>query len=161
VTRPSLGHIDSCQDRLGERLGGVHFHRALGQLFERDPARERALASGIFNSGAVCGASPTVTEPVDYEAFCQIRGAEPDDAGESEPARSDEAIRFRNREETHDGPTGAEEAVEVRDLGEARVEREGQGDGGDVPAQRELVDSGRFRVQQQSIRISTWIPILK
>ena len=27
---------------------------------------------------AVCGNSPTVTAPVDYEAFCQLRGSEPD-----------------------------------------------------------------------------------
>jgi adenylyltransferase/sulfurtransferase len=32
---------------------------------------------------AVCGAAPTITAPVDYEAFCQIRGAEPDDDGGS------------------------------------------------------------------------------
>ena len=32
---------------------------------------------------AVCGASPTVTAPIDYEAFCQVRGAEPDVDGRS------------------------------------------------------------------------------
>jgi adenylyltransferase/sulfurtransferase len=30
---------------------------------------------------AVCGEAPTVTAPVDYEAFCRIRGAEPDADG--------------------------------------------------------------------------------
>jgi len=41
----------------------------------------RELAVQKDPNCAVCGASPTITAPVDYEAFCQIRGAEPDAGG--------------------------------------------------------------------------------
>jgi sulfur-carrier protein adenylyltransferase/sulfurtransferase len=41
----------------------------------------RELAVQKDPNCAVCGASPTITAPVDYEAFCQIRGAEPDADG--------------------------------------------------------------------------------
>jgi len=43
----------------------------------------RELAVQKDPNCAVCGASPTITEPVDYEAFCQLRGAEPDADGTS------------------------------------------------------------------------------
>ena len=43
----------------------------------------RELAVQKDPNCAVCGNSPTITEPVDYEAFCQIRGAEPDADGTS------------------------------------------------------------------------------
>ena len=46
---------------------------------------------------AVCGASPTVTEPVDYEAFCQIRGAEPDVDGTNVPTISVEDFHGRRQ----------------------------------------------------------------
>jgi adenylyltransferase/sulfurtransferase len=46
---------------------------------------------------AVCGASPTVTEPVDYEAFCQIRGAEPDVDGTNVPTVSVEDFHGRRQ----------------------------------------------------------------
>ena len=41
----------------------------------------RELAVRKDPNCAVCGTSPTITAPVDYEAFCQIRGAEPDADG--------------------------------------------------------------------------------
>jgi adenylyltransferase/sulfurtransferase len=50
---------------------------------------------------AVCGASPTVTAPVDYEAFCQIRGAEPDVAGTNAPVISVEDFNKRRQAGEH------------------------------------------------------------
>ena len=59
---------------------------------------------------AVCGDHPTVTAPVDYEAFCSIRGAEPDSDGTSIPTLSVEDFRRR---------TQAGEAITLLDVREA------------------------------------------
>ena len=59
---------------------------------------------------AVCGTSPTVTAPVDYEAFCAIRGAEPDTDGTNVPTLSVEDFQER---------TQAGEAITLLDVREA------------------------------------------
>jgi len=48
-------------------------------LFDALDFKFRELAVRKDPHCAICGPEPTVTELVDYEAFCQIRGAEPDD----------------------------------------------------------------------------------
>ena len=50
-------------------------------LFDALDFKFRELAVAKDPHCAVCGAEPGITAPVDYEAFCQIRGAEPDDGG--------------------------------------------------------------------------------
>jgi len=50
-------------------------------MFDALDFKFRELAVAKDPLCAVCGASPSITAPVDYEAFCQIRGAEPDDDG--------------------------------------------------------------------------------
>jgi len=70
----------------------------------------RELAVKKNPNCAVCGASPTVTAPVDYEAFCSIRGAEPDSDGTSIPTLSVEDFRER---------TQAGEAITLLDVREA------------------------------------------
>jgi len=57
-----------------------------------------------------------------------------DDPRETDPTRGHETHRAIKGEEPHDRPSETEEAVEVRDLGKARVEREGERERGDVPA---------------------------
>ncbi len=44
---------------------------------------------------AVCGAHPTVTEPIDYEEFCQIRGVESDTGGANVPLITAEEVKRR------------------------------------------------------------------
>ena len=46
---------------------------------------------------AICGTSPTVTAPVDYEAFCQVRGADPDNDGTSIPLITVEDFQERRQ----------------------------------------------------------------
>ena len=50
-------------------------------MFDALDFKFRELAVAKDPHCAVCGAEPSITAPVDYEAFCQIRGAEPDDGG--------------------------------------------------------------------------------
>ena len=45
-------------------------------VFDALDFKFRELSIAKNKECAVCGASPTVTAPVDYEAFCQVRGAE-------------------------------------------------------------------------------------
>jgi len=52
-------------------------------MFDALDFKFRELAVAKDPHCAVCGSAPTITAPVDYEAFCQIRGAEPDDDGGS------------------------------------------------------------------------------
>ena len=54
-------------------------------MFDALEFKFRELAVRKDPNCAVCGSSPTVTAPVDYEAFCQIRGAEPDADGQNAP----------------------------------------------------------------------------
>ncbi len=46
----------------------------------------------------VCGDAPTITAPIDYEAFCGIRGEEADVSGEGLPMMSVEEFRRRTSE---------------------------------------------------------------
>jgi adenylyltransferase/sulfurtransferase len=46
---------------------------------------------------AVCGAAPTVTAPIDYEAFCQLRGSEPDVDGQGIASLSVEDFHRRRQ----------------------------------------------------------------
>lgn len=50
-------------------------------MFDALAFQFRELAIRKDPKCAVCGSSPSVTAPIDYEAFCQLRGAEPDDDG--------------------------------------------------------------------------------
>jgi len=67
-------------------------------LFDALDFKFRELAVQKDPHCAVCGAAPTITAPVDYEAFCQIRGAEPDDNdGSGAPTISVEDFHRRRR----------------------------------------------------------------
>ena len=75
----------------------------------------RELAVRKDPACAVCGAAPTVTAPVDYEAFCRIRGAEPDGDGTSVPTLSVED--FHGRREAGEALT----LLDVREAFEADI----------------------------------------
>jgi adenylyltransferase/sulfurtransferase len=64
-------------------------------LFDALDFAFRELAVAKDPGCAVCGSSPTVTALVDYEAFCQIRGVEPDSDGTSIPTLSPEDFQKR------------------------------------------------------------------
>jgi adenylyltransferase/sulfurtransferase len=66
-------------------------------LFDALDFKFRELAVRKDPHCAICGSEPTVTELVDYEAFCQIRGAEPDDDGGGAPTISVEAFHQRRQ----------------------------------------------------------------
>jgi len=70
----------------------------------------RELAVRKDPACAVCGTSPSITAPIDYEAFCQIRGAEPDADGGNIPTISVEDFQARRQ-------TG--EAITLLDVREA------------------------------------------
>jgi adenylyltransferase/sulfurtransferase len=52
----------------------------------------RDLAITKNSECPVCGPSPTITAPIDYEAFCQIRGVEPDSESGNAPVISPEDL---------------------------------------------------------------------
>jgi adenylyltransferase/sulfurtransferase len=70
----------------------------------------RELAVRKDPNCAICGATPSITELVDYEAFCQIRGAEPDVDGTSVSSISVEEFNERRK---------AGEALNLLDIREA------------------------------------------
>jgi len=79
-------------------------------LFDALDFTFRELAVRKDPACAVCGANPTVTAPVDYEAFCQIRGSEPDADGTNIPTLSVEDLHGRRQ---------AGEAITLLDVREA------------------------------------------
>jgi adenylyltransferase/sulfurtransferase len=66
-------------------------------MFDALDFKFRELAVRKDAKCAVCGSSPTVTAPVDYEAFCQVRGVEPDSNGRGAAAISVEDFHARRQ----------------------------------------------------------------
>ncbi len=71
-------------------IGRLVMFDALGFEFRQLPVRKEPNC-------AVCGSSPTITAPIDYEAFCGIRGDEADVDASGIPALSVEDLDRRRK----------------------------------------------------------------
>ena len=66
-------------------------------MFDALDFKLRELSVKKSSACAVCGAAPTITAPVDYEAFCQLRGLEPAADGSSVASISVEDFHARRQ----------------------------------------------------------------